>query len=366
MRLLLVTVGTSLLTNRDDEASANARPWSGRRREDPLPAEAAADAYLVGADPRLASAETNTLASAPLMDGDRLALLHSDTDDGRWCSGALARLYTRLGHAVVERRIEQLGYRAAPFAERGLRGLLSAAFEEMNKARAAGAPVVICATGGFKAETAFLYLVGLLTGTPVLYIHELFREPVWMPALPIAWDLGFVERNASFFQWIDAEPRTVREVEPRLRAEPRLRELTAEGDDGCVYLTAAGDLLVKAHGESLRARSPAVWPPDSRRTPSDKNMLSGVAHHRPDGWAEFIGWLTRVGPVEAVRYDASGAGRHGPTGIWRQEPPEVLHLVYARDDLVLPLRVETTARTDDELRTLSDWLSREVSGRFAR
>ena len=27
---------------------------------------------------------------------------------------------------------------------------------------------------------------------------------------------------------------------------------------------------------------------------------------------------------------------------------------------------ETTARTDDELRTLSDWLSREVSGRFAR
>ena len=45
-RLLICTVGTSLLTNRDD------RPWAGWQRTTPLPDPAAMDRWLTGADAR--------------------------------------------------------------------------------------------------------------------------------------------------------------------------------------------------------------------------------------------------------------------------------------------------------------------------
>ncbi len=56
-RLLITTVGTSLLTNRDD------RPWGGWnvRRADPLPEPSVVDRWLREADFVAASAETNTL-----------------------------------------------------------------------------------------------------------------------------------------------------------------------------------------------------------------------------------------------------------------------------------------------------------------
>ena len=54
-RLLITTVGTSLLTNRD-------RPWDwSHYRNDPLPPITEVDAWLATADPVKASAETNTL-----------------------------------------------------------------------------------------------------------------------------------------------------------------------------------------------------------------------------------------------------------------------------------------------------------------
>ena len=57
-RLLVITVGTSLFTNRDD------RPWKGwnGRAGNPLPDETEVDRWLEVADPILVSAENQHLA----------------------------------------------------------------------------------------------------------------------------------------------------------------------------------------------------------------------------------------------------------------------------------------------------------------
>src|SRR5438046_2092633 len=83
-RLLICTVGTSLLTNRED------RPWGGWRSPQPLPELAAVTAWLRGAERGKASAETNTLNALGLTETDAVALLHSDTPEGHFCAEALA------------------------------------------------------------------------------------------------------------------------------------------------------------------------------------------------------------------------------------------------------------------------------------
>src|SRR5262245_57113757 len=246
-RVLITTVGTSLLTNPDS------RPWSGwnRRNDLPLPDEAAVDGWLASADLALASAETNTLRALSVGSSDHVLLLHSDTPEGRFCSGRLGRFYREVVRCadVSERQITALGYHHASFAQRGLRSLVAVAVRAIHDAKARGHQPVFCATGGFKAEIAFLNLLGALLDVEVNYIHDQFREVVRLPRLPLAWDADCVVRHQDFFDWIDAEPRPSQEVEGWLRGRPELRPLVEDDPDGHTYLNAAGDLLFQAARE---------------------------------------------------------------------------------------------------------------------
>src|SRR5260370_20541974 len=115
-RLLICTVGTSLLSNRDD------RPWAGwNPRKDPLPDARDVDSWLATADPVTASAETNTLRGIGLDASDQVLLLHSDTPEGRFCSDRLLTFY-RAGRcrAADSRPIEPLGNHHGTFPQRGL------------------------------------------------------------------------------------------------------------------------------------------------------------------------------------------------------------------------------------------------------
>ena len=47
--------------------------------------------------------------------------------------------------------------------------------------------VRICATGGFKPETAIATLLGFMAKAPVYYIHESFGQQIHLPAIPIDW-----------------------------------------------------------------------------------------------------------------------------------------------------------------------------------
>ncbi|NLI82937.1 MAG: putative CRISPR-associated protein [Deltaproteobacteria bacterium] len=349
MQHILCTVGTSLLTNRDD------RPWAGwyPRGDRPLPDAESVDAWLTTADASAASAETNTLARLELSKADVLTLLHSDTPEGRFCTERLQTLYRGTVREVTLEKIGKLGYGADHFTA-GLKALVDVTIRKVHEARAHGMTPLFCATGGFKAEIAFLNLMGALLGIEVVYIHELHRELVRLPCLPLTWDAEFVARHEDFFRWIDEEPRKSAEVESWLKGRPELRPLVEDGDDGCTYLSAAGDLLYRVAKEQRSLGPRAVWPQADPRPPQEKNCLSGVEHHRPSGWERFVKRLCAVDSVTSVHYDPKARGGARVTIIDGQNG--ILGVCYSEQGNALPLRVETTARGQAQIELVADYL----------
>lgn len=334
-RLLICTVGTSLLSNRDE------RPWGGWSRKDPLPDAGRVDEWLASADAVVASAETNTLRGIGLDPSDRVLLLHSDTPEGRFCSDRLLG-YLRTGRCrgADSRTIEALGYHQGSFAQRGLRSLVSEAVAAIHQARHDSLEPILCATGGFKAEIAFLNLLGALLHVEVCYIHEQFREIIRLPRLPLTWDAAFVLQNRDFFDWVDAEPRPSLEVEGWLRGRPELRPLVMDDADGHTYLNAAGDLLYAAAREQLAQGPRVAWPPPSPLPPSEKNGLSAVEHHRPRGWEPFVRRLCEIDCVQRLRYDEAAFG--GPP-VKVLDDSGTIAVRFGPADTVLPLVIATTA-----------------------
>jgi putative CRISPR-associated protein (TIGR02619 family) len=349
-RLLICTVGTSLLTNRD-------RPWAGwsAQRKDPLPDPAEVEAWLATADSITASAETNTLRAIGLDASDRMHLLHSDTPEGLFCSQRLLA-YLRAGRCreADERKLSALSYNQGSFTQRGLRSLVDEAITAVRRAHDAGLEPVLCATGGFKAEIAFLNLLGALLRVEVCYIHEQFREVVRLPRLPLAWDAGFVLQHRDFFEWIDGEPRASTEVEGWLRGRPELRPLVDDDPDGHIYLNAAGNLLFRVAREELALGPRAVWPPAVNQSPAEKNGLSGVEHHRPRGWERFVQRLCSIDCVAMIRHDEAAYG--GPTVKVLDAARGVLAIRFGPPENSLGLRVETTARGEAQTELVADYL----------
>jgi putative CRISPR-associated protein (TIGR02619 family) len=238
MRTILVTVGTSLLTN--------------ARRALGVPEPDADDLtrYLAQTDPITASAETNALGRL-LRERDRLVLFHSQTEQGRRCAEALRRHFAR-GHTVELVEVTDLTYTESRFKLRGLRRLVALLADRIEKERRQGREVLINATGGFKAEIAYATLVGLLFDVPVSYIHEQFQDLIEVPAMPVAWDYSTFADWEEFFAWIDdEEPRPTDEVERRWPHLPNEVRVLLEEDDGYTYLSAAGVALRRAYDAAL-------------------------------------------------------------------------------------------------------------------
>ena len=341
-RLLITTVGTSLLTNRDE------RPWtwSHWKKEEPLPDPAVVDDWLATADPIKVSAEMNTLHRREIGITDRISFLHSDTPEGKYCSDRLGTYYEKKCREVRQCVLRALSYQDKSFAQRGLKSLISVTLQEIRFARDHNLIPIFCATGGFKAEIAFLNLLGALLNIEVYYIHELHREEVQLPRLPLTWNTDYVLQHQDFFEWIKEELRKTQEVESWLNASPELQPLVTNIDiDGNSYtdLSAAGELLYEA---AKASRPSAMWPEHSDNSPEQKYGLSEVAHHRPNGWKQFVDKICRIDCVSYVRYNEDAYGgtyvkvlngekgtigvRFGPTG----------------NDL--PLQVDTTARGKEQ------------------
>lgn len=348
-RHLICTVGTSLLTNRDD------RPWAPWLRAAPLPDLSTLTEWLATADPTKASAETNTLAALDVDDGDVIVLLHSATPEGLRCAEALAAQYDKSCNAAVLREIGDLGYGAERFTT-GLKALVDRAITAVREGRAARREVVFCATGGFKAEIAFLNLLGALLEIEVVYLHEQHRALVRLPRLPLVWDAELVRRHARFFEWIDEAPRRSAEVESWLRGNPELRNLVEDDDDGDTFLSAAGTLLYQAAKESLALGPRVVWPETYAAPPAEKNRVSTEAHHRPPGWDRFVGRLCAIDCVKSVRYDAAAHG--GPAAKVLEPDLGAIGVRFGSVGQELPLRVETTARGLEQCDLVAEYLRR--------
>lgn len=354
-RMLITTVGTSLLTNRN-------RPWSGWKgwEGDPLPQESDVDEWLAQADRSEASAETNTLHAMQIEPSDHILFLCSDTIEGRFCAERLRHFIIHAVHClpsqVKSRSVTSLGYSDAGFSQRGLKGLVSEAVKAVSYAREHRQHLtpIFCATGGFKAEIAFLNLLGALLEVEVYYIHERFREIVRLPRLPLRWDAQWVLQHQDFFEWIDEEPRRSIEVQSWLKARPALQSLVEDAEDGFSYLNAAGNLLFKAAKEQFNLKPPLMWPEPVMHQPHEKDKISSEEHHRPRGWKRFVDQLCRISWVSQVRYDKSILGNAKVKVV--DAANGTIGAQYSVDDKVLPLRVETTAQGEDQTKLVSDYI----------
>ncbi|MBA3884769.1 MAG: putative CRISPR-associated protein [Acidobacteria bacterium] len=333
-RQVICTVGTSLLTNGE-------RPWAGWSPQRSLPQRDDVVDWLRTADLERASAETNTIRALDLGEADTLALLHSDTSEGCFCADALGERYRSQVVAVSVEKVGRLGYGADDFTA-GLKGLVDITLRLIREANQQHRQPVLCATGGFKAEIALLNLLGALLEIEVVYIHERHRKLVRLPRLPLRWNDEFVLRHEDFFRWIDEEPRSSKEVESWLRANPSLRLLVEDDAGGHTLLTAAGDLLFRAARERRDMGPRAMWPDADPRPPAQTNGLSGVEHHRPSGWQRFLDRLCHIDCVKHVRYDE--AARGGPKVKVIDADGGILGVRFGEPGAELPLRVETTAR----------------------
>ena len=186
--LHIVTVGISVLTH---FMRANNLKLPETLKRVPAVAKFLAEA------PQERCAEINSLnARLKLLpkppQGLAVALVYSQTAEGRMAAGLIERFLRHLGVAVTKLQLASIdlpglaGADAAvaqQLAERGLSKLRGKVTEHVAKMRRQHAGLVIQfnATGGFKAETAVLYELGRALRIPVYYFHETYKVAITLP-----------------------------------------------------------------------------------------------------------------------------------------------------------------------------------------
>lgn len=343
-RSIICTVGTSLLAN------------AGHKWGEPLPDPVALAESLRDGNLQKASAETNTLQSMEISGADDVVFLHSDTPAGLLCAEQLSLFYKGRTRSSYLKRIGSLGYGAQEFSK-GLKSFVDVVIGCVDAAHKEGLTPTFCATGGFKAEIAFLNLLGALLNIEVFYMHEQHRELVRLPRLPLNWDASVVINNQGFFEWIEEEPRTTKEVESRLHQCPEVRTLVEDDGNGYTFLSAAGNLMYKVAKEQHALGPRVTWPPAYPEPADKKNQVSKEEHHRPNGWERFVRRICEIDCVQLVRYDAEAHSARRTKVL--DAPNGVIGVVFGHGESnALPLRVETTARGEAQCAAVEEYLRR--------
>ncbi|MEA3403762.1 MAG: putative CRISPR-associated protein [Armatimonadota bacterium] len=315
-------------------------------------------------DDPTAGAEINSI-HALLEDGrvepDRLYLLVSDADDVRGIARAL-QLYYRSG----DERFDEIELcdipdlspdRPSDFKNRGLRNLVTTLVKLIRDELNRGRRPILNATPGFKAQAAYLTLVGQLMGVEVFYLFERFREIISLPPMPMGFDvLELWSRHYSLLEKLSREGVLEAEaLEEELNAaDERVRPLLEE-TEGLVALSPMGELFHEAIRESFR-RQEVSLPPASDLPPDQK-----AVHYEDDnagkhpGLSDFVDRLLTVEYVTQVRtwyYNPDLPRRitFGPSPRHLADGKEnVLVAEYSNASQTTKLYVYTTAENQPQL-----------------
>lgn len=313
MQTIVMTVGTSLRTNPDRTLpTEQKRPWATHkdRFEDRRIFESieAPLAWMEAADLELISAETNTLWRLDPAPSDRILLLHSSTPSGQECAEVLKAFFqSHLGQQNVEiEPIPDINYDLDEYGS-ALEKMANLLRQHIRDAQA-DSIVTLAATGGFKAQTMVMGLVGNALGVPVCYIHEAYKTLVYLPYI-----------NTS--------------------GQPESKRFSAN-------LPNSG-----------RPRDQVI------QVQADKQ-----GHHRPKAWKKVEKILQDLPWVDLVRFDknAFSAPENGVKGSPRDldDGRKVLWLhLHDSDKAHIAVSIETTGHTPEHLQSAAAEL-REALGRI--
>lgn len=315
-RLVVSTVGTSLLTNRADPAllpllrrTANARERDlAAADRGPLESLIATRRELLAraepAEARRLSAELNGLLAIPdVLDrgsfaaDDQHVLIATDTVQGR-ATAAMVRDWIRAGDgnaeilAVNDLRTEEL----ASF---------SVALSDLAKTLlewAQGQRVVLNLTGGFKSVNAFLQALAMLRGFESYFLFENAREVLRIPRLPVSWDAA-----AAIAPHLPALRR--------LRASERLPPAELAGVPESLLLFLEGEACLSEWGSVLLDQACERVYRERLQPPAVPALVFAEAFERearklgPDDLAKLNRQLD-----DLARWVATG-GRHNPSSL---------------------------------------------------
>lgn len=244
MQTIITTVGKSLISN--------ALAAGCQVDEDSL------RAFLAANRPK-SCAEMSVLDEIGVPKGSHVYFICSDSDDSETCGKLLGEYYERVHHCLaVVKRVPGLTKDYSQFRDRGLREFvneLADILEESPRDR-----TLINATGGFKAQTAYATLIGLLFGVPVYYLHEEFKRCITLPPLPIDFNFAEIDKHHRVIERVRlaSTRKEASEIAKQLPEHLKLmvgRSNTSEG----YTLTPIGEAIWRAyqyHQRGNRDRSP--------------------------------------------------------------------------------------------------------------
>ena len=167
---------------------------------------------MLSSSPYTMSAELNAMKWV-LEDGcrdvRRIVLYASDTIPGMKCAELLkSYLETRCRAEIAVRVVKGL----AREMWLGISNLGKHIVDDVVEARRAGLDVYINLTGGFKPESGIALLAAAVSGAnAVYYIHESFRDVVWLPIPPLRVDRARLESVLKLLEHIARSDR----IDPR-------------------------------------------------------------------------------------------------------------------------------------------------------
>jgi len=130
--------------------------------------------------------------------------LVSDTYTGALCGEALADFcntnYCSGNKSFSSITIKDLSYDFQKFKSKGMKNLIKIITTKILKANM---PTAVCATGGFKAETAYATMLGMILCKPIFYIHENHRNLIYFPPFPIILNYSRIVRYFDHFFNLD-------------------------------------------------------------------------------------------------------------------------------------------------------------------
>ncbi len=301
-------------------------------------------------NPERASAEANSLLQIAHA-GNYLVFLHTATVEAERCAKLLKEFFENKGFNHNHIRLVPLQFQEDEqhIETLGLRNLVNALIDEIEKAQRGNQEVVINATPGFKLESGYSTMIGMIYQVPVKYIHEKFRRVVTFNPIALEWDTSLFLTYDWFFRWLDEQPRTQQDVEAHLENLYHKEEiqsfLTPPDAEGYVFLSPLGEALRKRFEHETAEAELTAWPENSNIDNPDEKIgssLLNVKHHFPEDTLVICRKIAQLPWVESI----IGGNFEDTTrsAIKRVYEDGTIRMLWADNEKATNLTIQTTAQ----------------------
>ncbi len=335
MTTILTTTGISLFIN------------TGRNYNTKEPTDDQMRQYL-RMKPEAASAEANSLLQITQTD-DHLVFFRTETLEAERCANLLKEFFLSRGFKNVHIVELQFQDDEKHIETHGLRNLVNALISEIEAAQRKGQQVVINATPGFKLESAYSTMIGMLYQVPVKYIHEKFKRVVTFNPIALVWDTSLFLTYDKFFLWLDAEPRRQQDIKKYLEGladrESIEALLTPPDSDGYAFLSPMGEVLRRRFARETEEAELVDWPPSAGVKDVEDKIASSLLYRKHHPIKGSLSACYKIAALDYVQEIIGGHFENTPRShIRRVDPDGTILLLWADDQRAERLTIYTTAR----------------------